>query len=245
MAKKPLDLMKDHTSGDRSARTCVMSQSSSMAHKSSHGPSRNACSASVSVGTFADISFCQSGPPVKILRPTIPCRHPRLRVRWPTSAATFCGSCARRAASPDACATAAHSTAAAGRTERKSMFHHSAPSPTPSTRGAKDPARRNSPRGSRGGRPESARRPGIVPPALRNRPRASRQAIHKVSALNQPANPVLHVAVSTPPRKSMLRLGPRECSSSGIRSFTPSRSSSNSRCVACIFPRLKSLMSNP
>jgi hypothetical protein len=64
MAKKPLDLMKDHTSGDRSARTCVMSQSSSMAHKSSQGPSRKACSAAVSVGTFADISFCQSGPPV-------------------------------------------------------------------------------------------------------------------------------------------------------------------------------------
>jgi hypothetical protein len=62
--KKPLDLMKDHTSGDRSARVWVMSQSSSIAHKSSHGPSRKACSAGVSTGTFADMSFAQSGPPV-------------------------------------------------------------------------------------------------------------------------------------------------------------------------------------
>ncbi len=56
--------MNFHTSGGRSARACVMSQSSSIAHKSSHGPSRNACSSAVSVGTFADMSFCQSGPPV-------------------------------------------------------------------------------------------------------------------------------------------------------------------------------------
>jgi hypothetical protein len=64
MAKKPLDLMKDHTSGGRSARRCVMSQSSSMAHKSSQGPSRNACSSAVSTGTLADMSLGQSGPPV-------------------------------------------------------------------------------------------------------------------------------------------------------------------------------------
>ena len=64
IAKKPLDLMKAHTAAGRSARRWVISQSSSIAHSVSQGPSRNACSALVSTGGFADMSFCQFGPPV-------------------------------------------------------------------------------------------------------------------------------------------------------------------------------------
>ena len=64
IAKKPLLLMKSHTCGGRSARRCVMSQSSIIRHSSSHGPSMNACSSAVSCGGVADSSFSQSGPPV-------------------------------------------------------------------------------------------------------------------------------------------------------------------------------------
>ena len=66
IAKKPFFFRKSHTCGGMSARRCVMSQSSTMRHSSSHGPSTNACSSAVSRGAFADSSFGQSGLPLKI-----------------------------------------------------------------------------------------------------------------------------------------------------------------------------------
>ena len=51
-----------HRRGTGRRAGAVMSQSSSMAHRSSQGPSRKACSAGVSAGALADMSFCQFGP---------------------------------------------------------------------------------------------------------------------------------------------------------------------------------------
>ena len=64
-----------------------------------------------------------------------------LRVRWPTSAATFCGSCARRAASPDArrSGRAFNSSSRAYGTEM-TMFHHSAPEPKAQYERSKKPS---------------------------------------------------------------------------------------------------------
>ena len=64
MPKKPLSLMYCHTSGGRSRRTCVMSQSSSRRHSSSTGPSRNACSAGDSCALDTANSFSQRGAPL-------------------------------------------------------------------------------------------------------------------------------------------------------------------------------------
>ena len=67
-------LTNAHISGGRSARTWVMSQSSTMRHSCSHGPSRYACSSAVSCGFGCDSSSRQSGLPENSWpsKPTVP-----------------------------------------------------------------------------------------------------------------------------------------------------------------------------
>ena len=64
IAKKPFFLRKSQTAGGRSARRWVMSQSSSIVHSASQGPSRKACSSAESCGGAASSSFFQFGSPV-------------------------------------------------------------------------------------------------------------------------------------------------------------------------------------
>jgi hypothetical protein len=72
--KNLLRLMKSHSSGGRSARTWVMSQSSVIRHSSSHGPSRKACSSAVSCGFGRVSNWFQSGSPENSWpsKPTVP-----------------------------------------------------------------------------------------------------------------------------------------------------------------------------
>ncbi|MCO5055661.1 MAG: hypothetical protein M9902_08720 [Thermomonas sp.] len=63
MPKKRCFFMKSQTSGDRSARTWVMSQSSIIRHRVSTGPSRKACSSADSCGLGWPSSLRQSGLP--------------------------------------------------------------------------------------------------------------------------------------------------------------------------------------
>ena len=74
MPKKPLVLMKSQTAGGRSLRSCVMSQSSSIRHNLSAGPSRKACSSSLSFGAAKADSLDQSGRPrnSSASQPTVP-----------------------------------------------------------------------------------------------------------------------------------------------------------------------------
>src|SRR5574340_1182676 len=64
MPKKPLIFMNCQTSGGRSARLCVMSQSSSIAHNCSTSLSRKACSAVLSPHLGKASSLFQSGCPL-------------------------------------------------------------------------------------------------------------------------------------------------------------------------------------
>ncbi|MCY3729983.1 MAG: hypothetical protein OXF98_01460 [Rhodospirillaceae bacterium] len=61
--KKPCCLMNVHTCSGRSSSSWVISQSSSSRQSSSVGPSRNACSSSVSAGGGSAASVSQSGMP--------------------------------------------------------------------------------------------------------------------------------------------------------------------------------------
>src|SRR3546814_5234286 len=63
MPKNLCCLMKSHSAGGRSAWTWVISQSLICLHRSSTGPSRKACSSSVSFGAGCDSSWSQSGSP--------------------------------------------------------------------------------------------------------------------------------------------------------------------------------------
>ena len=74
MPKNFFFLRKSQVSGVRSARSCVISQSSIMRQSSSTGPSRNACSSTESVGFGCASSFDQSGLPLKSSpsKPTVP-----------------------------------------------------------------------------------------------------------------------------------------------------------------------------
>src|SRR3990172_577840 len=64
MPKKPLSLMNCQTSGGRSARRCVISQSSSIAHNCSTSLSRNACSLALREGLGKARSLFQFGLPL-------------------------------------------------------------------------------------------------------------------------------------------------------------------------------------
>src|SRR5450756_3240870 len=64
MPKKPLSLMNCQTSGGRSARLWVMSQSSSMAHSCSTSLSRTACSRSLNPHFGKASNLSQSGLPL-------------------------------------------------------------------------------------------------------------------------------------------------------------------------------------
>ena len=88
MPKNLFFLRKSQISGGRSARSCVISQSSLMLHSSSHGPSRNACSSAESSG-FGCASNCRPRPACReTARLRIrPCRLPAQCVRCRTAAA--------------------------------------------------------------------------------------------------------------------------------------------------------------
>jgi len=64
MPKKPLSLMNCHTSGGRSCRLWVMSQSSSIAHNCSTSLSRKACSRSLKPVFGIASSLLQRGRPL-------------------------------------------------------------------------------------------------------------------------------------------------------------------------------------
>ena len=61
--KNPFSRMKSHTGSGRSCKSWVISHSSTRAHNSSVGPSRKACSASVSFGAGSFVRCRQSGMP--------------------------------------------------------------------------------------------------------------------------------------------------------------------------------------
>ena len=65
MPRKPWSLMNCQTFGGRSFSSCVICQSSSIAHTSSTGPSTNAFSSAESVGLGNASIFFQSGLPLK------------------------------------------------------------------------------------------------------------------------------------------------------------------------------------
>ena len=64
IAKKPCSLINAQTSTGKSTSLWDISQSSSMRHNSSVGPSRNACSSSVYRGAGKVVSLLQSGRPL-------------------------------------------------------------------------------------------------------------------------------------------------------------------------------------
>ncbi len=74
MPKNLFFLMKSQTSGGRSASSWVICQSSSMAHSSSTGPSRKACSSADSSGFGWPCNCDQSGLPENSSpsKPTVP-----------------------------------------------------------------------------------------------------------------------------------------------------------------------------
>ena len=74
MPKNLFFLMNSHTFGGRSASSWVICQSSIMLHSSSTGPSRKACSSTLSSGLGCFSSSCQSGLPENSSpsKPTVP-----------------------------------------------------------------------------------------------------------------------------------------------------------------------------
>ncbi len=74
MPKKRCFLRYSQVSGERSARSWLTSQSSTIAHTSSQGPSRKACSSALSLGAGTASSFDHSGRPPNNSpsQPTVP-----------------------------------------------------------------------------------------------------------------------------------------------------------------------------
>ena len=216
MAKKPLRLDEGPNRGGMSARRCVMSQSSSIAHRSSHGPSRNACSAAVSAGAFADMSFCQFGPPVN----NSPSHH------------TVPASSASRSVDD----IARQQLAVSSHEGPRQRAHAQRPDIEQQQQQYRERRRRPSTTAEQ--RPTPSKRAA----ACRARSKCYREA-------DAPVGKNKKSPQRTTPASQRQQAGPSSAMHGEpviqIRSLTPSRSSSNSRCVACIFSRLNSLMLNP
>ncbi len=209
--------MNYHTAAGRSARRCVISQSSSIAHSSSHGPSRNACSAGLSAGGFRRHELLPVRPAgEQFAVPPHRARIERLAFGGRHRRAAACGTffMKGRVSSRIRSGRTLKSSSSANGTET-AIFHRQG-------RRAENPVGQ---RAAASSTPVLAARAGAPIGENANGAHEQHQPAGDDGGLEQ---------------RVMHRTAPFQ-----IKSLTPSRSSSNSRCVACIFSRLNSLMAKP